>query len=205
MIKGKSIFSYSAADVGVFFKLNSMSKRPDFQIHFAPGAGEYNNDGAMNPISGITASVCHLRPKSRGTVKIASNNHNQKPLIDYNYLSVESDKEYLLAGVKKTRDFFNATTLADLAPKEILPGIHINTDEQIKEFIKETALSVYHPVGTCKMGIDDKAVVDPSLKVYGIKNLRVADASILPNIISGNTNAICNVIGVKCADMVLNQ
>ena len=205
MIKGKSIFSYSAADVGVFFKLNSSSKRPDFQIHFAPGAGEYHNDGTMNPISGITASVCHLRPQSRGSVKIASNNHNQAPLIDYNYLSVESDREYLLEGVKKTRDFFNALALADLAPKEILPGSQINTDEQLKEFIKETALSVYHPVGTCKMGVNNKAVVDPDLKVYGVKNLRVADASILPNIISGNTNAICNVIGVKCADMILNQ
>ena len=107
--------------------------------------------------------------------------------------------------MKKTRYFFNPIALADLAPKEILPGSEINTDEQLKEFIKETALSVYHPVGTCKMGVNNKAVVDPDLKVYGVKNLRVADASILPNIISGNTNAICNVIGVKCADMILNQ
>ena len=99
-------------------------------------------------------------------------------------------------------DISKTTIMNNLNAKEVAPGIDVTNDAELEKFLKATALSVYHPVGTCKMGLDSTSVVDPELRVHGVEGLRVADASILPQLISGNTNAICNVIGVKCADMV---
>ena len=197
-----SLFSYAAADVGVFFKLDESSQNPDFQIHFAPGAGQYHKDGKMRPISGITASVCQLRPFSRGSVKLQTANYEDDPIIDYGYLNDSRDTKILLKGIKIVRQFFKTTVMNNLNAKEVAPGIDVTNDAELEKFLKATALSVYHPVGTCKMGLDSTSVVDPELRVHGVEGLRVADASILPQLISGNTNAICNVIGVKCADMV---
>ena len=197
-----SLFSYAAADVGVFFKLDESSQNPDFQIHFAPGAGQYHKDGKMRPISGITASVCQLRPFSRGSVKLQTANYEDDPIIDYGYLNDSRDTKILLKGIKIVRQFFKTTVMNNLNAKEVAPGIDVTNDAELEKFLKATALSVYHPVGTCKMGLDSTSVVDPELRVHGVEGLRVADASILPQLISGNTNAICNVIGIKCADMV---
>ena len=200
-----SLFSYAAADVGVFFKLDENSENPDFQVHFAPGAGEYHKDGKIRPIHGITASVCQLKPFSKGSVKLKSSDIFDSPIIDYGYLNDERDTEILLEGIKIVRKFFKTNIMKELNAKEIAPGEEITNNDMLKNFLKSTALSVYHPVGTCKMGLDSSSVVDPELRVHDVKNLRVADASILPELISGNTNAISNVIGIKCADMILGN
>ena len=159
----------------------------------------------MQPSSGITASVCNLRPQSRGHIELASSNPNDPPKIYANYLSNEIDLKYMVQGINKVREIFQTPSMQELDATELQPGYKYNTDEAIKEFIKNESLSVYHPIGTCKMGAGDECVVDKSLKVRGILGLRVADASIFPSIISGNTNATCNVIGAKCADLILKN
>jgi len=201
----KGLMTYPASDIGVFFKTNGMQKTPNAQIHFAPGAGKYNKSGAMKPSSGITASVCNLRPKSRGHLELASSDPSVAPRIYANYLDNKRDMQWMIEGVNKTREIFQTTPMQELEAQELQPGIKYVENVDIEEFIRNESLSVYHPVGTCKMGEGNECVVDEHLKVKGITGLRVADASIFPSIISGNTNATCNVIGAKCADLILNK
>jgi choline dehydrogenase len=204
-IQQKGLMTYPASDIGVFFKTNDEVKTPNAQIHFAPGAGKYNKNGAMKPSSGITASVCNLRPKSRGHLTLASSNPADAPKIYANYLDNEEDIQWMIEGVKKTREIFKTSPMQELEAIELQPGSECVEKSEIAEFIKNESLSVYHPVGTCKMGLTKECVVDDQLKVRGISGLRVADASIFPSIISGNTNATCNVVGAKCADLILQK
>ena len=204
-IQQKGLMTYPASDIGVFFKTNDEVQTPNAQIHFAPGAGKYNKNGAMKPSSGITASVCNLRPKSRGHLTLASSNPADAPKIYANYLDNEEDIQWMIEGVKKTREIFKTSPMQELEAIELQPGSECLEKSEIAEFIKNESLSVYHPVGTCKMGLTKECVVDDQLKVRGISGLRVADASIFPSIISGNTNATCNVVGAKCADLILKK
>ena len=202
-IQRKGLMTYPASDIGVFFKTNEFESTPNAQIHFAPGAGEYNKNGAMKPSSGITASVCNLRPQSRGHLELSSIDPEDAPKIYANYLDTERDIQWMVEGIQKVRKIFNTSPMQQLGATELKPGSQCNEDEDMKKFIKNESLSVYHPIGTCKMGKGNECVVDEELKVIGIKGLRVADASIFPSIISGNTNATCNVIGAKCAELIL--
>ena len=204
-VKGNGLLTYPASDIGVFFKTNNSVKTPNAQIHFAPGAGKYNKDGAMEPISGITASVCNLRPLSKGHIELNSSNPSEPPKIFANYLSNKSDIEPMIEGIKKVREIFKSPSIQEFNPKEMDPSLNHQNDNEIEELIKQECLSVYHPVGTCKMGNELDCVVDQNLKVKGIESLRVADASIFPNIISGNTNATCNAVGAKCAELILKK
>ena len=204
-LKDTGLMTYPASDIGVFFKTNSNEKTPNAQIHFAPGAGEYKKNGAMRPSSGITASICNLRPESRGYVELQSSDPSVPPKIYANYLDKEKDIKHMIEGVNKIRKVFNTTTMKNIGATEIQPGSIYQTDDEIDSFIRNESLSVYHPIGTCKMGNGIECVVDQNLKVKGIEGLRVADASIFPSIISGNTNATCNVVGAKCADLILNN
>ena len=204
-IKDTGLMTYPASDIGVFFKTNSNEKTPNAQIHFAPGAGEYKKSGAMKPTSGITASICNLRPESRGHIELQSSDPNIAPKIFANYLTEEKDIKHMIEGVNKIREVFNTTTMKNLGATEIQPGSIYQSDNEIDEFIRNESLSVYHPIGTCKMGNGTECVVDQDLRVKGIRGLRVADASIFPTIISGNTNATCNVVGAKCADLILQS
>ena len=201
----KGLMTYPASDIGVFFKTNDKVKTPNAQIHFAPGAGKYNKNGAMKPSSGITASVCNLRPKSRGHLELASSNPSDAPKIFANYLEDHEDMQWMIEDVEKTREIFQTAPMKALEAKELQPGIKCINKADIEAFIRNESLSVYHPIGTCKMGETKECVVDDQLKVKGISGLRVADASIFPSIISGNTNATCNVVGAKCADLILNK
>ena len=201
----KGLMTYPASDIGVFFKTNDKVETPNAQIHFAPGAGKYNKNGAMKPSSGITASVCNLRPKSRGHLELASSSPTEAPKIYANYLNEKRDIQWMIEGINKTREIFQTTPMQELNAEELQPGLKYTESAQIEEYIKNESLSVYHPIGTCKMGEGNECVVDDHLKVKGISGLRVADASIFPSIISGNTNATCNVIGAKCADLILKK
>ena len=120
--------------------------------------------------------------------KLQTANYEDDPIIDYGYLNDSRDTEILLKGIKIVRQFFKTTVMNNLSAKEVAPGIDVTNDAELEKFLKATALSVYHPVGTCKMGLDSTSVVDPELRVHGVEGLRVADASILPQLISGNTN-----------------
>ena len=119
--------------MGVFFKLDENSENPDFQVHFAPGAGEYHKDGKIRPIHGITASVCQLKPFSKGSVKLQTANYEDDPIIDYGYLNDERDTEILLQGIKIVRQFFKTTVMNNLNAKEIAPG-EVTNDMNLKNF-----------------------------------------------------------------------
>jgi len=175
------------------------------QVHFAPAASESDAKGNLKTAPGTTATVCQLRPESRGSVHIRSGNPESAPSIKANYLAIEGDCNMMVAALRKVRDIFNAPALDKYREAEFKPGAKIESDEEILEHIRATAESVYHPVGSCKMGKDKMAVVDARLRVRGIDSLRVADASIMPNIISGNTNAPAIMIAEKCADMILED
>ena len=203
--KHKGLMTYPASDIGIFFKTNVNIKTPNAQVHFAPGAGKYNKNGAMKPSSGITASVCNLRPQSRGHLELISSDPKDAPKIYANYLDQKIDMEWMIEGIQKIREIFKTPSMKELEAVELQPGTHCIKNNDMEEFIKNESLSVYHPIGTCKMGHGKECVVDDKLKVRGIKKLRVADASIFPSIISGNTNATCNVIGAKCADLILEN
>ena len=204
-IKRNGLLTYPASDIGVFFKTNENIKTPNAQIHFAPGAGKYKKDGAMEPTSGITASVCNLRPLSKGHLELNSSDPKEPPKIFANYLSNDADLAPMIEGIKKVRKIFQSPSIQKFNPMEMSPSKGCEDDNQIEALIRQECLSVYHPVGTCKMGNTEDCVVDEKLCVYGIKSLRVADASIFPSIISGNTNATCNVVGAQCAEFILGE
>lgn len=201
--KGRGMLAHPASQVGVFFRTSEDVGRPDAQIHFTPAAGDQDENGRMLTVPGTTATVCYLRPKSRGWVHIRSADPLEAPAFLNNYLAEEEDRQIMIAAIRKTREIFEAPVFAPWRREELLPGPEVQSDEDILEFIRNTGESVYHPVGTCKMGSDEMAVVDQHLKVHGIEGLRVADASVMPTIISGNTNATSVLIGERCADFIL--
>jgi choline dehydrogenase len=205
LFKRRGMLAFPAAQVGAFFRTDDTVGRPDAQIHFAPAAARYNDKGVMVPQPGSTASVCYLRPSSRGSVHIQSGRHNEYPAIRANYLATEGDKQATIAAVKKTRTIFTAPCLQAYDGYEMTPGSDVQSDAEILEYVRKDAVSVYHPTSTCKMGTDAMSVVDPQLKVHGLEGLRVADASVMPTIVSGNTHAACVVIADKCADMILQD
>ncbi|MCF6300056.1 MAG: choline dehydrogenase [Proteobacteria bacterium] len=176
--------------------------RPDLQFHFVPAILD---DHGRNIIkgSGYTMHMCVLRPKSKGQITLRSNQPGDPPKIQANYLSDPADLELMLAGFKIQRKIFAAAAFDEFRDTEMFPGDEVQTKQQIIEFIRQKAETIYHPIGTCKMGNDKMAVVDANLKVHGIKSLRVVDASVIPTLISGNTNAPVIMIAEKISDEIL--
>jgi len=152
---------------------------------------------------GITIITHQLRPDSKGSVHVAARDAGKPPAIRFNFLAERSDRDCLLASMRLVRRLVAAPSLAWLGAEEFAPGAKANSDEELLDFVTRTAETTYHPVGTCKMGSDPLAVVDDQLRVRGITGLRVADASIMPTLTSGNTNAPSIMIGEKAARMVL--
>lgn len=181
---------------------------PDLQWHFA--ASMYTNSAMeVKPLfkyHGYTLMTCHLHPRSRGRIQLQSADPLNDPLIDPNYLSVASDLEALVIGFKKAREILNQSAFKPYFLNEYEPGPAVETDEQIRNYIRSRAETIYHPIGTCKMGKDNMAVVDPKhLKVYGVENLYVIDASIMPTLTSGNTLAPTTMIAERGAEMILRN
>ncbi|MBE9539093.1 MAG: choline dehydrogenase [Proteobacteria bacterium] len=205
LFRRRGLLTHPAAQAGIFFRTDEAQTRPMAQVHFAPAASEADEKGNLKTAPGTTATVCQLRPESRGSVHICSGNPDSYPSIKANYLATEGDRKTMVAAVRKVRGIFKAPALDKYRGSEFKPGADTQSDEEILDYIRSNAESVYHPVGTCKMGGDKAAVVDNRLRVHGIECLRVADASIMPNIISGNTNATAIMIAEKCADMVLED
>ena len=202
--KGK--LANSILEAGGFIKSTDNESRPDIQLHMLPLLYDDNGrDLRLLSQHGFSCHVCVLRPESTGTVSLKSANYQDAPEIDFNLFSDKEgkDKTVLINGMRQLRKILTAPALAQHYENEVHPGNAFETDEQIFAKAKERIGTVFHPVGTCKMGSDAMAVVDNQLKVHGIDKLRVIDASIMPTLISGNTNAPTMAIAEKVADMML--
>ncbi len=204
----KGPLTMPACNVGGFVP-NEGAERPIFQIHFTPGAGGMDADGKMvaTPDPGVNSTVCIIRPTSRGSVHARSTDAKAFPKIIHNYLSTDHDRELAVEGFKLQRKIYQSEVFKPHATYEILPGDSVQTDEEILEFWKNEGMSVYHPVGSSKMGPadDPMAVVDNELRVHGIEGLRIADASIFPLLPSGNTHAPTVAVAERAADLILGN
>jgi choline dehydrogenase len=182
------------------------SQRPDCQIVFMPVATNHSdseNSTAIEMASGMTTMLYPLRPDARGQVRICSTDPQQAPQISHNFLTTERDQRDMINAVRLQREIFAQAPLDRYRGEEIAPGAAVQSDAGILEYVRNTARGVYHPVGSCKMGNDVMAVVDSQLKVHGLEQLRIADASIMPTITSGNTCAPVVMIAEKAAAMIL--
>jgi choline dehydrogenase-like flavoprotein len=199
---GSGLLASNAAEAGGFARLFPESTRPEVQFHFL--ATMLRDDGRkLTPGYGMTLHCCQLRPKSRGQIGLKSSDPFADPAIQPNYLSNDDDLAELLAAVKLGRRIMTGPAMrACNGGIDVAPGPEVQSDAQLLEFIRNEAETIYHPVGTCKMGRDPMAVVDDRLRVRGIAGLRVVDASIMPRLIGGNTNAPTMVIGEKAARMI---
>jgi choline dehydrogenase len=187
---------------GLFTRVLPEAETPDVQFHFGTISADQAG-AAPHPWSGCTFSVCQLRPESRGDIHIRSADPRQAPAIRPNYLSAETDCRTLVGGLQLARRLARTPALAGLIGEEYRPGNAVDTADEWLDFARQYAATIFHPVGTCKMGDDTAAVVDHRLRVHGLAGLRVADASIMPTLISGNTNAPAIMIGEKAADLIL--
>lgn len=191
----------AASQVAIFTRSGPGVTRPDIQFHMQPLSADKPGEGAHR-FSAFTSSVCQLRPFSRGRISIRSGDTREHPEIHPNYLSDERDHPVVIGGVKVARRIAGAPALARHILSEHVPGERFRTDAELLEAARLFSQTIYHPAGTCKMGSDASAVVDARLRVHGVSALRVADASIMPEIVSGNTNAPTIMIAEKAADMI---
>ncbi len=195
--------SLPSAPMLAFLRTREGLETPDVQLHFAPYAVRASNDRVLLPDPGLTCTVYMLRPESRGSIHIRSGDPAEAPAIRFNFLSDELDRRTLVGGVRQVRRIVNASAMDGFRDAEVKPGAEVETDGDLVEWIRTTAETAFHPVGTCKMGRDPMAVVDDELRVRGVAGLRVADGSIMPTLVSGNTNAACIMIGEKASQMML--
>lgn len=191
----------SLFETGGFWYADQDARSPDIQLHLGLGTGIEHGVAAM-PQGGVTLNSCHLRPRSRGTVRLKSADPAMAPLIDPNYLQDPLDREMSIRGLKLTQEILAQSPLKKYILAERLPGPDVKTDEDYFNFICEHSKTSHHCAGTCRMGADDAAVVDTKLRFNGIDGLRIVDNSIMPTVISSNTNAAAIMIGEKTSDMI---
>ena len=191
----------AASQVCVFTRSRDGLERPDIQFHMQPLSADKPAEG-VHPFSAFTASVCQLRPTSRGSIRITSPDPGVYPSIQPNYLSTEEDCRVAVDAIKMARRIAEQVPLAEVITDEYVPGPQYQSDEELLDAARHYSQTIYHPAGTCKMGHDIFSVVDDQLRVHGLEGVRVVDASIMPVIISGNTNAPTIMIAEKAADMI---
>ncbi len=201
LLTRKGPVASSLFETGGFWYADENARSPDIQMHLGLGTGIEAGVEAMAN-GGVTLNACHLRPHSRGTVRLQSNNPADMPLIDPNYLSDPYDREMSIRGLKLVQEILSQPALKPFILAERLPGPDVKTDEDYFNYICTHSKTAHHCAGTCRMGIDTEAVLDPRLRFNGIEGLRVADASIMPTVNSSNTNAPSIMIGEKAADMI---
>ena len=200
----KGPLTIAAGTSGAFFKTDPRLATPDVQIHFLPFSTDKMGE-KLHAFSGFSASVCQLRPESRGWLRIKSADPAAPPAIRINYLATETDRTAFVEGIKILRRILAAPALKPYVAGEVEPGPKITSDEEILNFCRQRGSTVYHPTSTCRMGNDPLAVVDQRLRVRGIEGLRVVDASVMPDLMSGNTNAPTIMIAEKASDMILED
>jgi choline dehydrogenase-like flavoprotein len=199
----RGLLASNVAEAGGFLKSDPSLARPDLQMHFLVGICD-NHNRRPHLRRGLSLHACVLRPKSRGRVTLASSDMRDAPLIDPAFLNAQEDVDTLLRGARVIRRILAAPSLAKFGGEE-LHTRGVDSDEALTALIRARADTIYHPVGTCRMGGDAASVVDPSLRVRGVEGLRVVDASIMPTLIGGNTNAPSMMIGEKAADLMLGR
>lgn len=196
--------SMAPSQLGLFTTSSLAHSRPNLQYHVQPLSLERFGED-LHPFNAFTASVCNLRPSSRGSVHIQSRDVMAKPVINPNYLSTEEDQQVAIEAMRLTRQLVSQSALQRYSPKEFKPGDHLQANDELIRAAGDIGTTIFHPVGTCKMGVasDPMAVVDSDLNVRGIKGLRVVDASVMPNITSGNTAAPTMMIAQRVAELLM--
>ena len=207
LTRGNSFLVNSVFETVGFVRTSLATDVPDLQLHVLPWAYPSPNQDApirhkVDLRSSLTIMSSLIYPRSRGTLRLRNNDPFSEPLIDFNYLAEPADRQVLLEGVAMIREIMASPVFGSRVKSEIHPGVALDA-EAMKGEVTNRATSIYHGVGSCRMGTDDRSVVGPDLKVHGIDGLRVADASIMPSIIGGNTNAPSVMIGEKCAELIL--
>ncbi|MBI3053853.1 MAG: GMC family oxidoreductase N-terminal domain-containing protein [Betaproteobacteria bacterium] len=200
----RGYFAMPALSAGCFLRAHPSSETPDIQASIALYSVENIGD-ALHPFSGVTAVCTLLRPESRGHVRVKSADPRQAPAIHPNYLAAHNDRDTMVAGLRALRRIVQAPAMARHIAEEVEPGPACDSDDELLDYIRRRGSTVYHPVSTCRMGQDNRAVVDERLRVRGIAGLRVIDASIMPSVVSGNTNAATIMIAEKGAAMVMED
>jgi choline dehydrogenase len=203
-LRKQGVGRHQFLEAGAFLRSRGDSDRPDVELHFV-AAPMFDHGRRKFESDGFTLHACLLRPESRGHIALASADPFAAPLIDPNYLSAEADRHVIRDAFRIARTIA-AQKMFDLyRGAELIPGAGVVTDAQIDAWIRQAAETIYHPVGTCSMGVDEKAVVDGDLRVCGAEGLRVVDASVMPTLIGANTNATVTMIAEKAADLVLGK
>ena len=204
MLFGTGLATGQGLESGAFLKSRPDLETPDLQFHFI-AALMTDHTRVKADRHGFMAHVCQLRPQSRGHVTLKSADPLAAPIIQPNYLEAEEDRRAMREGVKLAREVFAQAAFDPFRGPELMPGAHVTKDDQIDAWVRRTAETIYHPVGSARMGTDADSVVDPQLRVYGIEGLRVVDASVMPALVSGNTNAPTIMIAEKASDMILGR
>jgi choline dehydrogenase len=203
---GNGALTFGVTTAQVFTRSRPGLASPDLQLLFTPATyrlGSVISELEREP--GMTCAICPVRPDSRGSIMAESADPLARPVIRPNYLSARSDQEVLFAGLKLVRAIFAQAAIAPYSVRELLPGPEVQGEDAALAFARQWGTTIYHPVGTCRMGEDPRAVVDSRLRVHGIGGLRIADASVMPTLTTGNTNAPTIMIGEKCAAMMLEE
>nr|MCH9671303.1 choline dehydrogenase [Gammaproteobacteria bacterium] len=198
----RGILTYTAGIGHGFVKTRPDLESPDIQFHFAHASYKNPKDRALDTKPGMTLSVCQLRPESAGSIHIKSSDPLAAPTISPNFLSASLDRQTLVEGLRIARRVGEADALSHYRAHEMNPGVDCRSDDELLSYARASGGTVYHPVGTCKMGADALAVVDDQLRVHGVDGLRVVDASIMPRLVSGNTNAPTIMIAEKASDLI---
>ncbi len=203
-LRRKGPLTVSAGYAGAFLRTDPRLATPDVQVHFLNFSTTKMGE-KLHPFSAFTASICQLRPESRGTVTIKSADPGAAPAIRVNYLATETDRRTMVAGMRLLRKISQAPAMAELIESELEPGPSCQSDADWLAFCRERGGTIYHPTCTCKMGDEASSVVDARLRVHGVGRLRVVDGSVMPNVVSGNTNAAIIMIAEKGAEMILDD
>jgi choline dehydrogenase len=206
LTRRRGLLTQSASHINAFLPTTLHPRHPDIQFHILPGTFNFQT-GAIEREPGLTCGVCQLRPESRGTILIDGADPLSPPPIRPGYLTAANDRQSVLEGLRHARRIAAQAALAPYIASETSPGsaVAANDDAALLEYARNHGKTLYHPAGTCKMGADADAVVDSQLKVHGIASLRVVDASVMPTLISGNTNAPTIMIAEKAADLILRE
>jgi choline dehydrogenase len=200
----KGPLAVSAGYAGGFFRTDPRLESPDVQAHVLLFSAD-KPGGSLHPWPGMTASICQLRPESRGSLRIKSADPADAPEIRLNYLSTEGDKRTMVQGLQLLRRIMAAPALKPYVAEERDPGPTVSSDADLLAFVRARGTTIFHPTSSCRMGIDEAAVVDSALRAKGVGRLRVADASVMPTVVSGNTNAATIMIGEKASDLILRD
>jgi choline dehydrogenase len=206
LLQGKGVFTSAAAQAIAFAKTNPGLKYPDSQIHFMPLAFSINQNNRIELMDSTVTLLTNVsHPRSRGYLELRSSDPSDAPMIHPNMLDDPEDMRTLMNAGRRCQALLKTAALKPYVEQEIMPGAGVESDADWESFLRETAASGAHQCGTCKMGVDDMAVVDPQVKVRGIEGLRVADASIMPTLTSGNTSGVCMGIGGRAAQIIARE